>query len=141
MSELQRPDSLPLIVQRLQSELEVLQRSFNNLNDDSGWIVPPLLNSWKALEGRTVPAYRRIGNRVWLRGQFALPSGVTASVAFTIPTELAPSLAIELGGTSYTASGNVGGVLTFIDQLGNVEIYYTGSPSQLSIDGLSFMLD
>jgi hypothetical protein len=104
---------------------------------DSGWSTASLLNSWKALAGRTTPGWRRIGNTVHLRGQFGV-MGASGSSAFVLPEALWPSVGLELTGSQYSPDG---GVLVFVSVAGEVQPYYSGTPAQLSVDEVTYLLD
>ena len=103
----------------------------NQIGQDSDWIsVGSFSNSWVA--GSIAPAYRKVGNRVQLRGRVS--SGTANATAFALPSGYRPltnqslcaiSSTGSINQVSIDTSGNVGPLLSVIT----------------SLDGLSFYVD
>jgi hypothetical protein len=103
----------------------------NQIGDDSGWItISSFSNSWAA--GSIAPAYRKVGNRVQMRGRVSL--GTANATAFALPSGYRPltnqslcaiSSTGSINQVSIDTSGNVGPLLSVIT----------------SLDGLSFYVD
>lgn len=100
---------------------------------DSGWVNPTLGNSWANSAGYTT-SYRKIGNRVTLRG--AIGSGTTGTTVFTLPTG---SHQTTNPAVQFAVDSNNGTGIVKIDSSGNLSILvYTGS---IVLDGISFLVD
>lgn len=119
-----------------------LSTGWVSLGEDSGWIEPTLLNSWKNLgSGRLLVAYRKQGNTVRLQG--SLWGGVTGSSVFVLPAGFRPT------GQTFDASGGYNGtegatpVSVVVSTDGTVFVYYktTGTPEQAALDGITFTTD
>jgi hypothetical protein len=101
----------------------------NQIGDDSGWItISSFSNSWVA--GSIAPAYRKVGNRVQLRGR--VTSGTANVTAFTLPAGYRPQTNQSLCAISSTGSinqvsidtsGNVGPLLSVITSLDDISFY------------------
>ena len=99
---------------------------------DSGWItVSSFSNGWGA--GGIAPAYRKIGNRVQLRGQFS--AGTAATTAFVLPSGFHPTPSSSRYITGYSTT-SVDVVL--IDSLGNVQ---PQASATTWLDGITFLVD
>jgi hypothetical protein len=72
--------------------LALMASLFPNFFGDSGWIAVSggigFKNGWSA--GSTAPAYRKIGNHVYLRGE--VTGGTAGTAAFTLPAGYAPTI-------------------------------------------------
>jgi len=107
---------------------------------DSGWITgPSLLNSW-VVSGAT-PAYRRIGNRVTLRGMADNVLANNSTIGFVLPVGFRP--------TTQSAFKICSGLLLIsqgtatIHTNGDVHLYDSAAASTLVVclDGVSFLID
>ena len=103
----------------------------NQIGKDSDWItITSFSNSWVA--GSIAPAYRKVGNRVQLRGR--ITSGTANTTAFALPAGYRPQTNQSLLGVSSTGT------------LNQVSVDTSGNLSPLlsvitSLDGLSFYND
>lgn len=86
--------------------------------EDSGWIVPTLLNSWVNYQPGTwaVAAYRRIDQVIWLKG---LVTGGNTSIAFTLPEGFRP---FE-GSRMLTSISNAGVMRLDVNMGGDVTLF------------------
>jgi hypothetical protein len=82
-------------------------------SDQSAWASPSYLNSWTAFGGVQAPQYRRVGDRVDIRG--AVAGGTITTTAFTLPVGCRPPATVYFP----TASNNLFGQF-YIDSSGNV---------------------
>jgi len=104
----------------------------NQIGKDSDWItISSFSNSWVA--GSVTPAYRKVGNRVQLRGRITNGTG-TSTTAFTLPAGYRPTT-VQTQPTATASSFNY----VQIDTSGNVAPTTSGSP--VSLDALSFYID
>lgn len=102
----------------------------NQIGQDSDWTnIPTFTNSWTA--GTRAPAYRKIGNRVQLRG---LINAGTANAAFTLPTGFRPPQTVLLSGVNTAATVTA----VTIDSAG---VYTPQQAQNHSLDGISFYTD
>ena len=76
----------------------------NYFLNDSGWVGPSLINSYT---GSTVVAYRKIGNRVMLRG--GLTSGASNTTAFVLPSGYYSSFGLKIASVSGIAANSATG--------------------------------
>jgi hypothetical protein len=113
------------------------------VGDDTGWQSIAGLgysNGWADLGGGTItPAYRRQANRVWMRG--AMTAGTNAATAFTLPVGARPPATAVLNTAGFTSFASPVGALLLIASTGVVTPTYTGSPSGVALDGLTFSTD
>lgn len=103
----------------------------NQIGQDSDWItVGSFTNSWGA--GSRAPQYRKVGNRVQLRG--LLTSGTAGATAFNLPSGYRPPQ------NHLIAAVNVAGSATSVtvDTSGNVQ---PNTSSGWSLDTISFYVD
>jgi hypothetical protein len=56
---------------------------------DSGWITPSFTNGWVDSGGSATVRYRRVDDRVYMRGQVG--SGTNATACFSLPAAYAPA--------------------------------------------------
>ena len=101
----------------------------NQIGQDSDWItITSFSNSWVA--GSIAPAYRKVGNRVQLRGR--ITSGTANTTAFALPAGYRPLTNQSLLGVSSTGtlnqvsvdtSGNLGPLLSVITSLDGLSFY------------------
>lgn len=106
----------------------------NQIGKDSDWItISSFSNSWSA--GTITPAYRKIGNRVQLRGRVTGgPGGGTlGATAFTLPTGYRPQTTLVMNTATMAAANGVQ-----IDTSGNVQ---PNASINTSLDGISFLVD
>lgn len=103
---------------------------------DSGWINPTLENSYVVQNSRTV-SYRKIGNRVYLRGQIGKAT-LDQNNMFTLPSGYRPSTACIY--TVPGVSGNTGKITINTD--GTI-LTPTPPPSSTysGLDVISFFVD
>lgn len=106
----------------------------NQIGKDSDWItISSFTNSWTA--GSRAPQYRKIGNRVQLRGLIVAGGSSAGNSAFLLPNNYKPTqnhlfaVGNSAGGTSSVTVGSDGTVV------GN-----TGG-STWSLDTISFYVD
>ena len=104
----------------------------NQIGKDSDWItITSFSNSWVA--GSIAPAYRKVGNRVELRGRITAGTG-SGTTAFTLPAGYRPQTTLtRVVGTTSTVN------YVQIDTSGNVQP--TTSGGNVSLDGLGFWND
>lgn len=103
----------------------------NQIGKDSDWItISSFSNSWVA--GSIAPAYRKIGNRVQLRGR--ITSGTAGGTAFTLPAGYRPA-------TTQTMPSSTAAAINYvqIDTSGNVQP--TTATINTSLDAISFYND
>lgn len=108
---------------------------------DSGWLPLPLKTNYSA--GASVPQYRKIGNRVMLRGLVNRVAG-TAAVAFsTLPAGYRSSTAYINGYKVAQQSSAVGSSATvYVKPTGDLEILAIAvDTSGFWLDGIEFMVD
>lgn len=102
------------------------------LQNDSGWVTPAFVNSWKSFSEL---AYRRIGNEVRLRG--AMNGGVSGKVAFTLPEGFQPvGLTIE----PVIVKGSPGS-LVLIQPSGTVTAEWSTGSEAVWLDGVTFFIN
>src|SRR5690349_7924318 len=120
--------------------------------DGSGWV--PLVEGgpWTALTlpsgystsaPYVAPAYRKVRNRVWLRGGCNIAASNAAGTKFTLPAGFRPS-AGTVALQAMLSNGSAGGTLRYdVGVSGNVvTLAATPAATQLvSFDGLSFATD
>lgn len=142
-----------LVVQRLEagdpvpatSNADIVRESDGNLHysTDSGvvsfppgdepWQTPTLLNGWVNFgAGYTQAAYRRVGNKVILRGLIKTGS----SIAFTLPVGYRPTALHHLSTVSYSGVATVN---VYSD--GTVNFGTGASTTWTSLDGVEFYID
>lgn len=112
-----------------------VHNSLTDLSNDSGWVPPTLLNSWVQQTSRVAVGYRKIGKVVYLRG--SMFGGVSGSTVFVLRPGFRPSGVLLPPGGAYPPGESC---TVVVDNLGNLTIYFT-SATQISIDGLSFLID
>lgn len=84
------------------------------LAPEEPWIQPTLTNSWVNLAGYQPFQYRRVGNRVLIRG--SISSGTAGSAAFTLPVGYRPPV-----NSGYIASnGTTGASFVSVNAAGTV---------------------
>ena len=109
----------------------------NAIAGDTGWIGATLLNSYT---GSTVVAYRRIGNRLHLRG--LLTTGASNFPAFTLPSGYFRPAGCNLPTASALAGNTATAAWLQIDTSGNcIPEFSTSTSGVFTLDGLSFLLD
>lgn len=101
---------------------------------DTGWIMLPL-SSGSVVTGYE-PQYRKIGNRVFLRGRV---TGLTATGVFaTMPT----GYTIPISSSYNTAFNNIGIASVFVSLSGTLNIVSTPvSADLLYLNGISYLVD
>lgn len=78
-------------VAELMTRVASLEAQVSNLQvSDSGWIDLTLLNGVQAYNENQVPQYRKIGNRVYLRGVFKNVTTFPTNIA-QLPVDFRPS--------------------------------------------------
>ena len=98
---------------------------------DTGWVtIASFSNSWAA--GSITPAYRKVGNRVQLRGR--ITGGNAGATAFTLPAGFRPQT-VQTMPSSTAAATN----LMQIDTSGNVQP--TTATINTSLDAISYYVD
>lgn len=103
----------------------------NQIGKDSDWItISSFSNSWVA--GSVTPAYRKVGNRVQLRGR--ITSGTANTTAFTLPATYRPATNQSLVSVSNTPAVNQ----VSVDTSGNVTPQLSVTTS---LDCVSFYID
>lgn len=109
----------------------------NQIGDDSGWItISSFSNGWTA--GSVTPQYRRIGNRVQMRGR--INPGTNGATAFTLPASpvnYRPTTVIVVPATN----SSVDRIAIQIDASGNVQSTGSASAVNTSLDGVIFLVD
>jgi hypothetical protein len=90
------------------------------------WVTPTLGNSWVNVSSYQAVQYKRVGNKVIIRG--ALQSGSAGSVAFTLPAGFRPLTNNAFG----ASNGSSGSVTVTVFPSGNV-IISASSPAYLGI--------
>ncbi len=134
------PGSIPLytVVSVSGAPLPVLSISataparLNTLVASEQWVTPTLGNSWVAVSGFQPVQYKRVGNRVVIRG--SLQSGTAASTAFTLPAGYRP-----LNNNVYgCANGTTGTNSVTVSSTGAVSVL-TSSITNLGL--IEFWLD
>lgn len=113
---------------------------FTSVISDTGWITPPLINSWANLvtsPARLPVAYRRKGTIVYLQG--SLWGGAFGQPAFVLPAGFRPTAAVFAASAGYTTTASFTSVLVLAN--GEVQIYWPTSSTQAAIDGVSFTTD
>lgn len=102
--------------------------------NQGSWVTPVFTNSWVNYNPALSQAgYRLVQNIVYLRGTLA---GSTGTSAFTLPAGFTPTLE-----TTFPASVNTGFAYLDIKANGQCIPNYTGGPSYLAIDGISFFIN
>ncbi|MDE2106992.1 MAG: hypothetical protein KGL39_57830 [Patescibacteria group bacterium] len=97
---------------------------------DSGWITPAFTNGWT--NGANV-GYRKIGNRVFLRGNLGGP-GTAGAAAFTLPSGFTPQFeAVFVGLTTSTSIVEV--------SVGTAGAVLPAVAAAVWIDGMNFTVD
>lgn len=109
----------------------------NQIGKDSDWItISSFSNGWTA--GSVTPQYRKIGNRVFLRGR--INPGTNGATAFTLPsspTNYRPSTTIVVPATN----SSVDRIAIQIDSSGNVQSTGSSAAVNTSLDGVIFLTD
>jgi hypothetical protein len=108
---------------------------------DSGWIVPSLGNSWTTGAGGSghQAQYRLTGNVVRLAGY--LTGGSSGTTAWTLPSGYHPVSPFLL---ALSGAGNGSSLVNFyvsVSYTGVVQPVFSGTLSNLYLDGLSFTVD
>jgi hypothetical protein len=101
---------------------------------DSGWITPSLTNSWT--DSNVPPAYRKIANRVTLRGNLSTAAGgSTGTSAFAIPSGYQPAIIATL------VAASPGATAAYVTASTGLIVAWTGSSTYLSLDGMTYLTD
>lgn len=108
------------------------------LQNDTGWISPNLENGWTKFAAAERPpvGYRVVGNEVTLRGTLAR-TAESGKQLFLLPTSYAPPFCVLYG--AYPPATD--GMVVFINPAGNVLVFFSGTPEQIGLDGVSFFLN
>lgn len=108
---------------------------------DSGWLTLPLKTNYSA--GASVPQYRKIGNRVMLRGLVNRAAGTAAGAFSTLPAGYRSSTAYVNGYKVAQQSSAVGSSATvYAKPTGDLEILAIAvDTSGFWLDGIEFMVD
>lgn len=101
---------------------------------DTGWLNLPLGTGWSA--GPHQPSYRRVGSRVYLRGNVVRPAGSNTTVA-SLPAGFTP--AIDMGLTVRTDSAPIALAITAAGTIGIGTTYTNGDNAEL--DNIQFFND
>jgi hypothetical protein len=104
---------------------------------DTGWITPTLLNSWVAYGSAwSTPAYRKIGNVVYIKGLIKGGTITTGTTLFTLPVGYRPLQDMHIRTVS-------AGLFAYIQIYANGDVKTAGTTSAtyLSIDAISFPAD
>lgn len=126
--------------QSVQDALTALRGEFEQ--EDTGWITLSPQNSFTA-NPDNIPQYRRIGNQVWLRGDFnrsAAPSSVTT--AATLPAGFRPASSLSVTTTIFNypdAPAQIG-----VNSTGTITVLCAHArPSGIGyrIGGITFLVD
>lgn len=128
---------------------------------DTGWITPTMQNSWVDYAGGYTPtAYRRIGNRVFLRG--LVKAGTVNTSMFTLPVGFRPPYILLADGVFSTVTRASGAAtsgtahthaITYMDMSCRININANGTVVQhqsagntndnvyVSLDNINFLVD
>ncbi|RQW65488.1 DUF2479 domain-containing protein [Listeria sp. SHR_NRA_18] len=108
---------------------------------DSGWIDLPLKTNYSA--GTAKPQYRKIGNRVTLRGLVNRVAGTAAGAFSTLPTGFRSSTSYVNGYKVAQQSGAIGSSATiYAKPTGDLEVLAIAvDTSGFWLDGIEFMID
>lgn len=108
---------------------------------DSGWLPLPLKTNYSA--GASVPQYRKIGNRVMLRGLVNRVAGTAAGAFSTLPAGYRSSTAYVNGYKVAQQSSAVGSSATvYVKPTGDLEVLAIAvDTSGFWLDGIEFMID
>ncbi|KGL44477.1 hypothetical protein EP56_07705 [Listeriaceae bacterium FSL A5-0209] len=108
---------------------------------DSGWIDLPLKTNYSA--GTAKPQYRKIGNRVILRGLVNRVAGTPAGAFSTLPVGFRSSTSYVNGYKVAQQSGAIGSSATvYAKQNGDLEVLAIAvDASGFWLDGIEFMID
>lgn len=109
---------------------------------DSGWIYPTLQNGWTFPTTLRKPAFRKIGNIVYLNG--TLISGQYSKTIFTLPVGFRP--AADYLNTPIRVATGTGNLFINFEGAGNgvvaIESYtLTGTGQESSLLGISFIAE
>lgn len=107
------------------------------LTIDTGWTAPTFLNSWVnyGAGGWSTAAYRKVGNRVYLRG--LVKDGTLGAAVFTLPSGYRPTAGLHFG--VICSDTTVPGKAQVLAD-GSV-VASTGANSHFSLDEISFFVD
>lgn len=83
--------------------------------EDSGWLTPTLINGWRVVAGLQAPQYKKVGNRVYIRGVVDNPM-VSSSNVFSLPAGYRPPAALRV----VASYGNAQVVFILVSPAGDV---------------------
>jgi len=104
----------------------------NTVSVEEAWVTPALTNSWVNAVGYRPFQYKRIGNRVLVRG--SIQSGTAATAAFTFPAGFRPTVT-----DGFVASNGTTGVNFVTVTSAGALIPATSSPTHLGL--IEFFVD
>lgn len=109
---------------------------------DSGWVAPTMIGTWvnngnTALQNQAPAGYRKIGNRVQLRGLIKNPNatGAISANLFRLPAGFYPGRQVILLANNYDKPVSIK-----IQTDGYVYVI-AADPTWLSLDNVSFLVD
>ena len=112
----------------IQGDITDIQEDITELQYDSGWITATLDNGYTAATG-LAPAYRKIGNVVYIRGAVTKSSEISLNASiFTLPEGYRPLMAHQYMSAHCTSgSGQMGELVMQVSLAGAVEPFAGGT--------------
>lgn len=102
---------------------------------DTGWIAVVFENSWVNYgSGFEEAAYRKIGDRVQLRG--LVKSGTVGAAIFTLPVGFRPA-----GQNIFAIQANEIGKRLDVSSIGGVSVVASATNGYVSLSGVTFIAD